>query len=339
MRGKGLKGFFLKFDEALFLRFEKIVGKSKDETTKNLYSIFRFALISSAIVFLLNIILRANYFSVLDLKLGEFGDFFGGVLNPILTFLMFIGLIVTIVVQKNELALARDEFSKTANALKEQSESSKKQILENTFFNLLKFHHEALDGLQFNEEILCCSVTIKAGERTAGRAVFSSILNWMHIEEAPETALENYTNFQISENHVVGHYFRGLYQILKFIDDCELPDSEKEKYSRILRAQLSTDEIALLFFNCICLDVDSGQFRALVVKFKLLEHMRLSKVDFWDRFGLSGRSIYTNKNDLLKYVEFDRCGAVVRSAFGKNPVAERELYKVNTKVGLPQYPI
>lgn len=64
--------------------------------------------------------------------------------------------------------------------------------------------------------------------------------------------------------------------------------------------------------------MDSGQFRALVVKFKLLEHMRLSKVDFWDRFGLSGRSIYTNKNDLLKYVEFDRCGAVVRSAFGKN---------------------
>lgn len=71
----------------------------------------------------------------------------------------------------------------------------------------------------------------------------------MHIEEAPETALENYTNFQISENHVVGHYFRGLYQILKFIDDCELPDSEKEKYSRILRAQLSTDEIALLFLT------------------------------------------------------------------------------------------
>lgn len=92
-------------------------------------------------------------------------------MNPILTFLMFIGLIVTIVVQKNELALARDEFSKTANALKEQSESSKANIGKYVF-NLLKFHHEALDGLQFNEEILCCSVTIKAGERTAGRAVF-----------------------------------------------------------------------------------------------------------------------------------------------------------------------
>ncbi|MFI8749603.1 putative phage abortive infection protein [Vreelandella lionensis] len=61
---------------------------------------------------------------------------------------------------------------------------------------------------------------------------------------------ENYKFFQDSENHIVGHYFRGLYQILKFIDYSDLTKEEKESYSRILRAQLSTDELALLYFNC-----------------------------------------------------------------------------------------
>lgn len=341
MKAKNSISLFSNFDNALFSKFEKVVGKSKDETTQNLYFIFKWAVASAVIVFLLNVVLRFKFLGFTGLNLGEFGDFFGGVLNPILTFLMFIGLIITIIVQKTELGLARDEFSRTANALKEQSASTKKQVLENTFFNLLKLHHETLGGLCFNSDVLCCSFPQKKDERTTGRAVFSSILSWMYLDDAPKSALENYSFFQDAENHVVGHYFRGLYQILKFIDDCELPDTEKENYSRLLRAQLSTDELALLYFNCICPGVDSGQFRTLVIKFKLLEHLRLGKVDFMENYSLSTRTIYTVKEDLLKYIEFDGDGSVCRSAFGKNPVAVKELYMQydNAARSAPQYPL
>ncbi|MGY0646247.1 MAG: hypothetical protein ACW7DN_16885, partial [Paraglaciecola chathamensis] len=82
-------------DDAVCEQFESVVGKANDNTTKNLYNIFRFALIASIVVFLANILLRAGFLPSSDWKLGEFGDFFGGILNPILTFLMFIGLSIT----------------------------------------------------------------------------------------------------------------------------------------------------------------------------------------------------------------------------------------------------
>ncbi|WP_298722794.1 putative phage abortive infection protein [uncultured Oceanisphaera sp.] len=324
--------FIRSLDEAVCEQFESVVGKSNDDTTKNLYKIFRFALIASLIVFLVNLLLRAGFLPSSDWKLGEFGDFFGGILNPILTFLMFIGLIITIVVQKTELALAREEFSRTASSLHEQSQSSKKQVFETTFFNLLKIHSETLESLKFNDKLLCCALNVNT-EDTVGRAVFSSILSWMGTDEDDmKKSIENYKSFQDTENHIVGHYFRGLYQILKFIDYSDITKDAKENYSRILRAQLSTDELAVLYFNCICTSVDSGQFRNLLIEFKMLEHLKLGKEDFWKRFTLSSQVIYTVKEDLLKYIEFNDDGTVKRSAFGSNAVASSHLYTHNKSI-------
>ena len=44
---------------------------------------------------------------------GQWGDFFGGTLNPTLTFLTVVGLIYTIILQKNELGLSRRELELT----------------------------------------------------------------------------------------------------------------------------------------------------------------------------------------------------------------------------------
>ncbi|MFI8749602.1 hypothetical protein ACIGG6_06300 [Vreelandella lionensis] len=126
-------------DDTVCEQFESVVGKSNDDTTKNLYKIFRFALIATLIVFLVNLLLRADFLPSSNWKLGEFADFFGGILNPILTFLMFIGLIITIVVQKTELALAREEFSRTANSLHEQSRFSKNKCLKIHSLVFLKY--------------------------------------------------------------------------------------------------------------------------------------------------------------------------------------------------------
>ena len=63
-----------------------------------------------------------KYFSVDFLNgikinhIGALGDFFGGTLNPILTFLTFVGLLITIVLQQAELSEARKEFKKSANS-------------------------------------------------------------------------------------------------------------------------------------------------------------------------------------------------------------------------------
>ena len=97
-----------------YRRFLRIIGFSKDKISRNLFRLFQFALYASLVVFTINL------FSLGKSSFGEWGDFFGGVLNPILTFLTFMGLLITIILQQSELKESRKEFKRSADALSEQ---------------------------------------------------------------------------------------------------------------------------------------------------------------------------------------------------------------------------
>ncbi|MFT5700418.1 MAG: putative membrane protein [Desulforhopalus sp.] len=109
----------LKLQRKLYRWFVGIVGSSKDKTTRNLFTLFKLALV--AILILLAVDLLSIKFDN-NASFGTFGDFFGGVLNPILTFLMFMGLLITIVIQQKELKLTRAESRRAADALAKQTE-------------------------------------------------------------------------------------------------------------------------------------------------------------------------------------------------------------------------
>ncbi|KJF45771.1 putative phage abortive infection protein, partial [Bacillus altitudinis] len=55
----------------------------------------------------------------------------------------------------------------------------------------------------------------------------------------------------------IGHYYRHLYRIIKFIQDEHFSNNfienekEKKKYRGILRAQLSSMELLMLFYNVV----------------------------------------------------------------------------------------
>ena len=53
---------------------------------------------------------------------GTFGDYLGGTLNPIISFLAFIGLLYTIRQQAQEMKATRDELERTAEQQSRQSE-------------------------------------------------------------------------------------------------------------------------------------------------------------------------------------------------------------------------
>lgn len=63
---------------------------------------------------------------------GQVGDFFGGMLNPALSFASFIALLYTIRIQSEELKLTREEFAKSVAAqakIAGETERSRSQIL------------------------------------------------------------------------------------------------------------------------------------------------------------------------------------------------------------------
>lgn len=83
---------------------------------------------------------------------------------------------------------------------------------------------------------------------------------------------EKFEAFHNFYHPYIGHYFRNLYQILKYISKSDFDKITKKFYSNLIRAQLSSNELLLLFYNCIG-DVGSVKFRPLLEEFEMLEHM------------------------------------------------------------------
>ena len=269
---------------------------------------------------------------------AQTGDFFGGILNPIFAFFSLILIAYTLFQNKKaieqnatalstsneELQLSRIEHSKSVEALRGQVEQFNFQRFENTFFNMLSLQNEILDEMEFNTESLSTFKNPNE-DSTRSRKVFGSILRWIDGSMDDTDPFENYDQFQVSENQVVGHYFRNLYQIIKFIDDSTLEDIDKIKYARVLRAQLSSDEIALLFFNCVSLKVDNGQFKKYVIKYNLLEHITIERPLYADDMKVSTHLIFVPLTAIDKYVNLDSNKTVIENAFGSNPVVSAYL--------------
>lgn len=78
---------------------------------------------------------------------GQFGDYFGGILNPIFSFAAFAGLLYTIILQSRELHTAREANERQAEDLKLAREAAERQATE------LRLAQETRDSaLQLQQE-------------------------------------------------------------------------------------------------------------------------------------------------------------------------------------------
>lgn len=99
---------------------------------------FLFALILAGLYVF---VFRAPPASVDAATMGQVGDFFGGLLNPVFSFLSMLALLVALVLQgrelrmsRKELKLSRKEMRKSAEALESQNAAIERQQFEQTFF-------------------------------------------------------------------------------------------------------------------------------------------------------------------------------------------------------------
>lgn len=261
-------------------------------------------------------------------RLGQVGDLFGGI-NALFAALAFAGVGIA----------AFQQWKSTRIAFK--------QSIEATFFSTLELHHRIADGLRFdrvgifpdeqNDINHLCRLAGSSLQPPAppvsGRQVFPEIIRAIsykshghgHDVDRYQKLIENYWVLQNEHNYVLGHYFRNLYQILKLINDDEtLDEPSRQKYASVLRAQLSSDELALVMVNCAGKTVDDGEFRALIVRYRLLEHIPLKKEGSDYLYtGQKGYVVLANDVSIRQYL----VGPVVppsarfyQGAFGTNPV-------------------
>ena len=207
---------------------------------------------------------------------GAYGDMYGSV-NALFTALAFAGVIITLGFQLKELELTRNELSgqrqelgHQREQLEKQNETFKRQQFESTFFALLRT----------NIEIVSALVIVEGGKiRYSGKSCLA----------LQKRSLENYMQsfcvdksfdmlFEMNPPHL-GHYFRQLYNIIKFVDD---EGENKMRYANFMKAQLDNDELTLIAYNGA--SSHGKKFGELIEKYGLLENLEESDKNKVEKF-------------------------------------------------------
>lgn len=216
---------------------------------------------------------------------GTFGDMFGAV-NALFTGLAFAAVIYAILIQRHEVGLLKEELNRSKEIMEKQQElanvqiaAQAKQQFEVTFFNLLNLFN-SLSG----------KIKTSMGEYDyLGKDAFPIFLEQMLDSQINKTndgaggfvslpadhlpsAEDLYNHFYSSNSEKLGHYFRTLYNLFKFVDVSLMTDVEKRMYTKIIRAQLSNGEVMLLYLNGLS-QFGKERFKPYLEKYAVLKNV------------------------------------------------------------------
>lgn len=198
--------------------------------------------------------------------LGPVGDFFGGTTVGLFNLASILLVLTTVKMQGKELRETRTEFETTNTTLI-------KQQFDNTFFNMINLHNDIVRTLE--------AVDINSGSIYSGKELLSRIeieisywveetdLDSLEDERVKEVLLFNYERIYKLHVRMLGHYLRNLYRIVKFIHESSLSKEEKKNYIGILRAQLTIDELLIIFYNA--LSTRGKNFKEIIVEYNFFD--------------------------------------------------------------------
>ncbi len=199
--------------------------------------------------------------------------------------------------QREELKHTREEIKGQKEQLAVQNETLRHQNFESSFFQLLGLYNDIVGAMERSDgshKILkrdCFRFMVRKFDPIYNSKQESNDLPAGALEGSWEGLLETgadtandtkqlileridnrYEKFLTEHQWFVGHYFRHLYNAIKFVNEKDfLSGDEKCSYVNLIRAQLSSYELALLFYNC--LSQRGKNFKCLVVKYALLKDM------------------------------------------------------------------
>lgn len=197
---------------------------------------------------------------------GVFGDSFG-VLTSLFSALAFLGVVLTLRYQKEESRLQKVE-------LEENRKEMQKQGFENSFFQMLKLHNDILNSLSAQQGSVNYVTTME------GRIVIKNMQDNLNNKLKRKAGVDKlelkdlqevFDEFYQAQGYQLAHYFRFLYNIFRFISDSKMESKDKTLYSRLARAQISNQELYILFYNA--LTKRGGKFKKYIVEFELMDNL------------------------------------------------------------------
>ncbi len=218
-------------------------------------------------------------------ELGLSGDSFN-IITSLFTGLAFAGVITSIFLQIEELKATRKELNAQEKHLGEQAKHLDKQQKEmvsqsfdNKFFQMLNMFNTNVNNLIISDGFK--NHTGKKAISLLKTSLDSVVINVNSTLQIPCEDLDylnefkhKFKEFNDEYNNSFKYYCINLYQILKYVDEQELNKRIKKRYANIIRAQLSSDELALLFYNAMGVIPFSGEkYKKLLEKYAFFEHL------------------------------------------------------------------
>jgi Putative phage abortive infection protein len=206
---------------------------------------------------------------------------------------------IEIMYSQLEVKYTRLELSGQKEEMMEQNKTLRLQKFENTFFQLLTLFTSIVNSLDLRSKRNTSDII------ASGRDCFeifykrlTAELNNAEIDHSDndETTIDEvidaYSKFYSLNRSDMSHYFRTIYHIIKFIDKSEIEN--KKQYVAIARAQLSSYEQILIFYNCLH---ENGveKFKPLIEKYALFKNLDVGLLVSQDHLKLYKESAYRLK--------------------------------------------
>jgi hypothetical protein len=183
---------------------------------------------------------------------GEFGDMFGAV-NALFSGLAFAGLIITILLQKQELRAQREELRLNTEALmgqKEELEAQRKEFqIQNSMLKRQTFEATFFNSLNGMQGIV--SHLNQTHQKSKYFEYKYAELNTKYNRPDGRPVLDNLRNFYYDNEWEFGHYFRNVVMLVHLVDLADLDDDLKSFYMTILKARMSNDELRMFLYFVI----------------------------------------------------------------------------------------
>ncbi|SEM64208.1 Putative phage abortive infection protein [Chryseobacterium taichungense] len=218
---------------------------------------------------------------------GTFGDMFGAS-NALFTGLSFTGVIIAILLQRQELKLQREELELTrgemADTRKEfvtQNENLRIQRFENTFFEMISLFNTIVNNTSiqidndtyhgrkaFNKisEVIALDAQNNAVSKEGLRKNYKKIMEDYTVDEVLSFYISSYKLYK----EFLAHYFRTFYHIIKLIHNTN--GIEKRTYIAYARAQLSSHDMILFLYNGLH-ENGKEKFKPLIETYTLFDNL------------------------------------------------------------------
>lgn len=236
-----------------------------------------------------------------DFGLNLLGDFLAGSVASVWSlaglffiYVAFLGQKQQLLNQQLEIMYSQLEVKYTRLELEgqkqemiEQNSTLRQQRFENTFFQLLRNHQDIVNGIDIRRRLPNTGEwSVSQQGRDCFKVFYDRFTNNINKEMSADETNKAYMKFYHEHQSDLGHYFRNLYHILKFINGAnEVQKDDKFKYTSLLRALLSSYELALLFHNCIG-DYGKEFFKPLVERYSFLKNLDDDLIKNSDLFEL-----------------------------------------------------